>query len=89
MNAEFGSRQIRGYIIVAGVFLVVGIIIGMNLQPDFSPYVPPEPEPTSEGGDFDPTIAILAGICGSVTVLLLGGYILMRRPDSFSHSINS
>jgi hypothetical protein len=81
MNAEFGNRQIRGYIIVAAVFLIFGVVIGMNLQSDPSPYMPPEPEPTSERGEFDPTLAILAGLAGSITVLLIGGYVLMRRPE--------
>jgi hypothetical protein len=89
MSTEFNNRQVWTYIIVAGVFLAAGVMIGMNLPPDCTPYVPPEPETTSDGTDIDPTLAIIAGIVGSVTVMLVGGYVLLRRPDGFSRYIDS
>jgi len=34
---------------------------------------------TGPGGDFDPTLAVVAGAVGAAVVILVGGYVLMRQ----------
>ncbi len=68
----------RGYIVVAAVFLVVGIVIGANLQSGPTEYVPPEPEPTDDGVG-DTTLAVIAGLAGAAVVMIVGGTLLLRK----------
>jgi len=81
MNEVSGSIQhLRPYLVVAAVFLIIGIGIGMNIggrEPP--PYEPPVyTEPTTPEEEPDLLLPIFAGvICASIAMIVV--YIQIRR----------
>ena len=78
MSVESDVRQLRGYVVVAAIFLIAGIIIGASLQTGPTEYVPLEPEPIGEGG-ADVTFAVIAGLAGAIVVIIVVGTLIVRK----------
>ena len=89
MNEVAGPiQQLRSYLIVAIVFLVIGIGIGMNIgdreSPPYEPPVYTELTTPDEGPDF--TLAIFAGATGAVLVMVVGCIVIRRNTMSYELS---
>lgn len=57
----------------------MGLLTGLNLHPDTTPYQPvPITAPESER-EFDVTLFAILGGIGAAMIIMIGGFILLRR----------